>query len=142
MQFHVPQFIDVEDKLFGPFTFRQFVYMVGGLGLSYLVYKFFGIVIAIFLVPAILGLSAALTFVKINNKPFIQILEAWFKFNINKKLYGRNLYIWRKDPPKKTTRSSSTTPTAPIEPSYIPRLSDSKLKDISWGLDVLDVNKK
>jgi hypothetical protein len=142
MQFHVPQFIDVEDKLFGPFTFRQFVYMVGGLGLSYLVYKFFGIVIAIFLVPAILGLSAALTFVKINNKPFIQILESWFKFTINKKLYGRNLYIWRKDPPKKATRFSSKATPPPVEPSYIPRLSDSKLKDISWGLDVLDVNKK
>lgn len=141
MQFHVPQFIDVEDKLFGPFTFRQFVYMAGGLGLTYVVYKIFGIIIAFLLGPFILGLAAALTFVKINNKPFIFTLEAWFKFHTNKILYGRNLYIWRKDPPKKKLPEKQAQATI-SEPSFIPKLSDSKLKDISWGLDVLDTSKK
>lgn len=141
MQFHVPQFIDVEDKLFGPFTFKQFVYMVGGVGLSYLAYKVFGLLLALLIAPALLGLAAALTFVRINNKPFVYILEAWFKFNMNKHFYGRGLYIWRKDPPSKKKFAAKIAPAA-VEPSYVPKLSDSKLKDISWGLDVLDIGKK
>ena len=39
MQFKVPQFIDVEDKLFGPVTFKEFVYLAGGAGLIYVIYK-------------------------------------------------------------------------------------------------------
>ena len=40
MQYQVPQFIDVEDKIFGPFTFKQFIYMIGGIALSYIIYRF------------------------------------------------------------------------------------------------------
>lgn len=140
MQFHVPQFIDVEDKLFGPFTFKQFVYIVGGLGLSYIIYKFFGLLLSFILVPPIIGLAIALTFVKVNNKPFVFTLQSWIKFQINKYLYGNNLYIWKKEPPKKKPEKKVSAPVT--EPSYVPKLSNSKLKDISWGLDVLDVNKK
>ncbi|TSC61742.1 MAG: SsrA-binding protein, partial [Parcubacteria group bacterium Athens0416_74] len=32
MQFQVPQFIEVEDKIVGPLTFKQFVFIAGGLG--------------------------------------------------------------------------------------------------------------
>ena len=39
MQFQVPQFIEVEDKIFGPLTFKQFVYVAGGAGLAYLVWR-------------------------------------------------------------------------------------------------------
>jgi len=139
MQFHVPQFIDVEDKLFGPFTFKQFIYIVGGLGLSYLVYKFLGIFLAFIIVPPIIGLAVALTFVKINNKPFVYTFQYWIKFQINKFFFGNNLYVWRKDAPKKVAKKKVEQP---VEQSYVPKLSNSKLKDISWGLDVLDVNKK
>jgi len=138
MQFKVPQFIDIEDKLFGPFTFKQFLYMVGGAALSYVIYRFFGIVVSILLVPPIIGLALALTFVKINNKPFVFTMEAWISFMMNKYLYGRALYIWRKEPKKKKQAVAAKEEA----PSYIPKLSDSKLKDIAWGLDVLDIENK
>jgi len=32
MRFEVPQFIEVEDKIFGPFTWKQFIYLMGGEG--------------------------------------------------------------------------------------------------------------
>jgi len=42
MRFEVPQFIDVEDKLFGPLTFTQFVYLAGSGGISFsTVHSFF-----------------------------------------------------------------------------------------------------
>jgi len=30
MQFNVPQFIETEDKLIGPFTLKQFLYLAAG----------------------------------------------------------------------------------------------------------------
>jgi len=39
MRFKVPQFIDIEDKIFGPFSFKQFVYLAGGAGLCYIFFK-------------------------------------------------------------------------------------------------------
>jgi hypothetical protein len=50
MQFKVPQFIDVEDKLFGPFSFKQFAYMAGGAGLIFILYKLLPFWISIFLI--------------------------------------------------------------------------------------------
>ena len=47
MQYQVPQFIEVEDKIFGPLTFKQLVYVVGGepcfylLSLSAIFYLYF-----------------------------------------------------------------------------------------------------
>ena len=35
MQFQVPQFLDVEDKIVGPFTIKQFIYLAGGVGMGY-----------------------------------------------------------------------------------------------------------
>ena len=40
-QFTVPQFIDVEDKIIGPITTRQFVIMLAGFTLIGISYKLF-----------------------------------------------------------------------------------------------------
>ncbi|MFM2424198.1 MAG: hypothetical protein RLZZ70_589, partial [Candidatus Parcubacteria bacterium] len=34
MQFEVPQFIEIEDKIFGPLTWKQFLYVGGGLSMT------------------------------------------------------------------------------------------------------------
>src|SRR3990172_12458701 len=39
MQFQVPQFIEIEDKIFGPLTFKQFIYVAGGAGACYLLWR-------------------------------------------------------------------------------------------------------
>jgi hypothetical protein len=39
-QFHVPQFIEVEDKIFGPLTLKQFLYVIGGAGIVFIMYAF------------------------------------------------------------------------------------------------------
>ena len=91
MRFEVPQFIEIEDKVFGPFTWKQFAYLAGGAGmllvlffsLSTTFFILFGIPIAI--------LTGALAFHKVNNRPFSYYLEAMFYYLINSKLY-----IWRR----------------------------------------------
>ena len=81
MQYQVPQFIDVEDKIFGPFTFKQFIYMVGGVGLSYVIYRFTpSLFISAVPIALVLALSAALAFYRVNNRPFINVLESAFHY--------------------------------------------------------------
>src|SRR3989339_562471 len=91
MQFKVPQFLDIEDKIFGPFTFRQFVYLAGGAGLCFIFYKLLGLLLGAIPILAIAGFVLALTFYRPNNKPFINMIESGFKFFMQSKLY-----IWKK----------------------------------------------
>jgi hypothetical protein len=92
MRFQVPQFIEVEDKIFGPLTLKQFIYITGGAGLSFMVYLFVDSIFLAFIpVLIIMGISLALAFFKINNKPFINIAESAFHYYLSNKLY-----IWKK----------------------------------------------
>lgn len=128
MKYQVPQFIEVEDKIIGPLTVKQFVYLVGGAGMSFVAYSFLPIYISIILIGIILPLSLALAFYKINNKPFIDFLESAFIFYTK-----QNLYIWKKEY-KQPKKASAPEPSA--RQVYVPKLSDSKLKDLSWTLDI------
>lgn len=129
MQFKVPQFIDVEDKLFGPFTFRQFAYLVGGAGIIFVVYKLLPLWIGIFIILPVAALSAALTFYKINNKPFIYYLQAGINYALSNKLY-----VWKQRLVKHDDKNDEAT--APTKVSMLPTMSSDKLKDLSWSLDV------
>lgn len=131
MRFQTPQFIEIEDKIFGPLTFKQFIYLIGGAGLSFLWYRLLPTFFAIWLILASIALAVALAFYKINNKPFIFTLEAAFRFALSKKLY-----IWRKDMPDAIKGLERQAKTSDIAAELIaPRLSESKLKDMAWGLD-------
>lgn len=91
MQFEVPQFIDIEDKIFGPLTWRQFLYLGGGVGMG--VVLFFTSPFFVFLLiglPLAL-LAGALAFYPVNNRPFSFFLEAVFNY-----LGSSKLYLWRK----------------------------------------------
>jgi|SRR3989338_9887145 len=130
MRFQLPQFIDVEDKIFGPLTFKQFIYLGGGGALSYILLEALPIFIALIGIPPVVILSLALAFHKINNKPFVEILEAGFKYFLS-----RRLYIWRKEekPRHSIKNKGGEEASGGI---FVPRLSESKLRDIAWSLDV------
>ena len=130
MQFKVPQFIDVEDKLFGPFTFRQFAYLVGGAGMIFVIYKLLPLWIGIFLMLPILGLSLLLTFFKINEKPFIYYLQAAVSYAISSKLY-----IWKQRLVKPGDKNG-VDEVAPHTTSVVPMMSSNSIKDLAWSLDV------
>lgn len=127
MKFQVPQFIEIEDKIIGPLTFKQFIYLAGGGGLSFLFFRIMPLLIAILLIAPTIILSLALAFYKVNNKPFIDIVEAFFKYTIAKKLY-----IWKKIPPKGVPSQAPSL----HEQLNVPLLSESKLKNMQWSLSV------
>ena len=68
-QFVVPQFIDVEDKVIGPITVRQFIILLAGGGLIVIAYKLSDF--ALFLLQFVIFsfLTVAVAFIKINGRP-------------------------------------------------------------------------
>ena len=136
MQFKVPQFLDIEDKIFGPFTFKEFVYLAGGAGLCFVLYKLLGFWLGAIPILAIAGLSLALIFYRPNNKPFINMIEAGFKFAVQDKLY-----IWERRKGKVESEKLKVESENKDMMSRGERLSGSKLRDLAWSLDVLDLKK-
>lgn len=130
MQFKVPQFIEIEDKLFGSFSFRQFVYMVGGGGMIYVIYKVLPLWIGIFIILPIGLLTFLLVFYKINEKPFAYYLQAAASYAVSSKLY-----IWKQRIVKNSEKNGGEAPIVPST-SMIPQTRTSSLKDLSWSLDV------
>ncbi len=137
MRFQVPQFIDIEDKIFGPFTFKQFVYLAGGAGASYAIYRLLPIYIAVLLILPILGCALALTFYKVNGKPFVEILQAWFIYTFKSKLF-----IWKQRKIEKAKKVEEEKKPEVHPMGNIPKLTESRLSDLSWSLDVLDLQQK
>ncbi|OGJ09977.1 hypothetical protein A2356_02230 [Candidatus Nomurabacteria bacterium RIFOXYB1_FULL_39_16] len=139
MQFKVPQFLDIEDKIFGPFTFREFAYLAGGAGLCFVLYKLLGLIFGAIPILIIAAFSIALTFYKPNNKPFINMIEAGFKYFTQNKLY-----IWKKHVNKMTNDKLRMTNDNKNEamPDMGSKLNGSRLRDLAWSLDVLDLSKQ
>lgn len=90
-QFTVPQFIDVEDKIIGPITTRQFILMIAGAFFIFVSYRLF--TFGYFLVAAIIigGLTATLAFFKVNGMPF-----HFFLLNLIQTSRRPTLRVWSK----------------------------------------------
>ena len=135
MRFQVPQFIDVEDKIFGPFTLKQFIYLAGGAGITLMFFTLLPKFIALLLSAPFIGLSGALAFYKPNNRPFVDNLESMMRF-----FFGERLYVWKKIPKKVEKKEGDEydlSNLAGLPPQLqVPHLSGSKLKDLNWNLDV------
>jgi hypothetical protein len=133
MEFQVPQFIEVEDKIFGPLTILQFIYLAGGLGFAFAMWLLLPLWLAIIVGAPVALLGAGLAFYRVNERPLMATLEAGFNY-----LVGAKLYVWEK---KKTELPSpeniallGETPEDPAK--YVPAATSNKIKDLSWSLDV------
>lgn len=125
----VPQFIDVEDKIFGPITSRQFVIiLVGGL-MCFLSFKFADTSLFIVLLALIGGLTLIFAFATINGQPFhfflLNILQTtrrpsrrvWNKFNTDAELKA----IMKDNEPEKVEEKFVNTKSA----------SHTRIRDLS-----------
>jgi hypothetical protein len=131
MQFQVPQFIEVEDKIFGPLTLKEFLYLGGGIGMSVILFLFIPFkIISIPLIIIFMAFSLMLAFYKVNGKPFANTLEAAFYY-----WGGSKLYIWKKED-KKPAKKPEEIVSQVKSMISVPKLSESKLKDLTWSLDI------
>lgn len=91
MRYEVPQFIEIEDKIIGPFTWKQFVYLAGGAGAAIIFYFTLPFVLFMLFGIPLAALAGFLAFHKINNRPFSIFLESAVRY-----LSGARLYLWRR----------------------------------------------
>ncbi|MBU0546127.1 PrgI family protein [Patescibacteria group bacterium] len=127
-QFVVPQFIDVEDKIFGPVTTRQFVILlVAGLTL-FIAYRLADMILFIFLLAIIGGFALILAFVKINGQPF-----HYFLLNILQTVRRPSLRLWNKTYTKRELLEARDSSMVQIteKVKVVPRLSYNRIRDLS-----------
>lgn len=90
-QFVVPQFIDVEDKIFGPITTRQFLILLGAGLLIFIAYKFADFALFVTALVIIGGLALVFAFIRVNGQTF-----HYFLLNIIQTVRRPSLRIWNK----------------------------------------------
>ena len=130
MRFQVPQFIEIEDKIFGPLTIKQFIYIAGGAGLCFILFRFLPLIIVIPLGMVVLGFSLALAFYSVNGKPLINMAQSAFGY-----FFSSKLYLWKKKD-KSPEKAKAAQGLAGQSPIYVPKLSQNKLHDLTWSLDI------
>lgn len=91
MRFEVPQFIEIEDKIIGPFTWKQFIYIAGGVGLGLVLFLTAPLIIFVLLGLPLAILGGLLAYYPVNNRPFSVFLESVVTYYQRKRLY-----YWRK----------------------------------------------
>ncbi|MBP9816538.1 MAG: PrgI family protein [Candidatus Pacebacteria bacterium] len=132
MEYQVPQFIEVEDKIFGPLTFKQFLYLAGGAGLAAGLVLYLPLVLGVMFALPIAGLAVGLAFYKLNGKPLIDLIEAGLSFYVS-----RRLYLWKKEP--KVAEALPTVSLSSTLGEDAPRqkldLTTSRLKELALSLD-------
>ncbi len=134
MRFEVPQFINVEDKLFGPFTFKQSLYLVGGGGMIFIIYKLLPTFVTFILGAPIAAFSLALVFYKPNGRPFMRMVEAFVIYTFTQKFY-----LWRrKDQREGVVDITQIHEKFPEEGSLPKENKRKKISDLAWSLDILD----
>lgn len=131
-QFVVPQFIDVEDKIIGPITTRQFIMGIVVALFLFLAYRFADLTLFIMEAVILVGLYAVIAFVKVNGRPFY-----YFLLSVIRSIKRPQLRLWSKENttfrsvPAKDEESSSAP--AIIQPRT--RLKEQELGQLSLLVD-------
>ena len=127
-QFVVPQFIDVEDKIFGPITTRQFLILLSAGLLMFIAFKLADIGLFIFLALLIGGAALVLGFIKINGQPF-----HYFLLNIVQTMRRPSRRIWYKSFTKNELIESIKSGKVEMVEAVkeVPRMSYSRIRDLS-----------
>ncbi|NQV90587.1 PrgI family protein [Candidatus Uhrbacteria bacterium] len=109
-QFVVPQFIDAEDKIFGPVTARQFIILLVTFLFVFLLFRLLSFTYFMLLgVPSIM-IGGVVAFVKINGAPF-----HYFILNIIQTLKKPRLRVWSRE--YSDSELKELLKTIPVPPS-------------------------
>ena len=131
-QFTVPQFIDVEDKIIGPVTTRQFIILLATALLIFIFYKLLAFLPFLILAVMLFGIGGTLAFVRINGQPF-----HFFLLNFLQTFRSPKLQLWDKTPAERDLQAAIKVTPMPVQPVR-PRkeiVTSSRLAEISLIVD-------
>ena len=127
MQYGVPQFIDMEDKIVGPLTGKQTLYLMIGFGFLILISSFFEF--GFFMVSCLIIVPTTLAFAFW--KPKGMTVAKWIA-NTAGYYTSDHLYVWRREPGgiKIKTSQKKVSRAAPQK-----NISKSRIGELAWLLD-------
>lgn len=132
MEFTVPQFIEREAKIVGPFTFRQFIFIGTAGGICILL--FFVLPFSVFIVLAIvlLGGALALALLKVQRTSLPVFIKNFFIF-----LFKPRVYLWKKKSvmPKFLQKEKEIIREEIKEESVLKVVKGSKLRELFTYLE-------
>ena len=130
MQYQVPQFVDVEDRIIGPLTLKQFLYLAFAGALLFVFWFLLAFYLWIIIALPITALAAALAFLKINDRPFAHFLLAFIKYFTNPKLYIFSAA------PKELSKKPVSEEKIETPKTAEEKITRSKLKELALNLDI------
>lgn len=81
MQYKVPQKIDLEDKIIGPLTLKQFIYLLAGAMIDYMIFSAAGSSLWGWAIIFLVSLAAlAFAFIQIEEQPFSYLVMNLFSY--------------------------------------------------------------
>ena len=132
MQYKVPQNIDLEDKIIGPLTLIQFVYLMAGGMIIYISFNTIKSAAFYLIAIPVAILSLALTFVKVQDQPFSHFLGSFALYFVKPRKR-----IWHKLPEMETVKVVETRAVKKDEKKVYKgkTLSQTNLAELSSVLD-------
>lgn len=100
-QFVVPQFIEVESKVIGPISVRQFIILLVTAGIMYLWFELFSFVVFIILAVLTLAIGGTFAFAKVNSQPFHTFL-----LSVIQTAKRPRLALWNREGPIKVVEKT------------------------------------
>ncbi|MDP2812081.1 MAG: PrgI family protein [bacterium] len=131
-RFIVPQFIDAEDKIWGPITVRQFVIILAGALFVFLSYKLSDFSLFLFETVVIVVFVVLFAFYKVNGAPF-----HYFAVNFVETLKKPHVRVWRKEYIRTETFKNKEENKKNVDLA-LPRkklVSNKKLSELSLIID-------
>ncbi|HAU66073.1 TPA: hypothetical protein DCW61_01880 [Candidatus Uhrbacteria bacterium] len=91
-QYVIPQFIDAEDKIFGPVTARQFIILIVVFLIDFILFRLLPFTVFLLIGVPLISAGGIIAFVRINGAPF-----HYFLLNIIQTLKKPRLRVWSRE---------------------------------------------
>ena len=135
-RFVVPKFIEMEPKIVGPLTFKQFIYIAVAGAICFILYFSLGksnFFLFIVITMCLMGGAVTLSFLKIGGQPFPTVLKNSFSF-----LFSSKIYLWKRKtaPPPVVREEKIKLKSMETEASPMPKIAGkSRLKKLSSQIE-------
>lgn len=132
LRFQVPQFIEREARVVGPFTFKQFVYLGVPTAAAFFLYFVAPFFVFLFSTVVFLSFGFLFAFVNVGGRSFPTILVNFLRFSA-----GPKTYIWKKGTsPMQTSQAVYTEPTQEgVQKPKVKLVKESKIKTLATHVE-------
>jgi hypothetical protein len=133
LRFQVPQFIEREARVVGPFTFKQFVYLGVPTAAAFFLYFIAPFFVFLFSTVVFLSIGFLFAFVSMGGRSFPTILLNFLHFSV-----GPKTYIWKKgEAPLSTSQVAYTAEPVQegIQKPKVKLVKESKIKTLATHVE-------